>query len=318
MPTAQSPAATGAIKPSVTYANTQFSSGGVGLRNRGGGAIAISAVVSPVRAAWLYWAVITQNAPTAANEKVTVERILPTASATVTLTGTVVGTGPSPCWLGNRTTVYRAAVPLSVFSASAGGQSAPAAADIGNGLFEIRLEAGASGSTAGADPFISSPLPEMEGASLVVIGTGNGRVALYDMNLAGKMFHANPGLSYQLQLPISATAAQQVLFHNIGADGQAVLESLTADPDISNKVTTINKVAIAGPGALDNDPDWNGTIAGPLPQLWDDTGHDITSAASGTTLTVNISGPAEKSGASDCLVTVANVVAVFPHSTGTK
>ena len=67
----------------------------------------------------------------------------------------------------------------------------------------------------------------------------------------------------------------------------------------------INGVLIAGPGSTANDSDWNGAIAGVLPQLWDDTGHTIDSAVSpGTTsLAVSINSP------SDCLVPVANIVA---------
>ena len=51
------PAASSPVSPSQTYKNAHFASGGVALRNRGGGTIVVSGVNGPVKAAWLYWAV---------------------------------------------------------------------------------------------------------------------------------------------------------------------------------------------------------------------------------------------------------------------
>ena len=79
----------------------------------------------------------------------------------------------------------------------------------------------------------------------------------------------------------------------------------------SFKITSINDVQIAGPGtssfhaAFDNDSDWNGSAGLPIPQLWDDTGHDIARAVYGSsTATVNFDV------ADDCLCTVFNVLAL--------
>jgi hypothetical protein len=75
----------------------------------------------------------------------------------------------------------------------------------------------------------------------------------------------------------------------------------------SSERTLLNGSAIAGPGSNANDSDWNGNSGLPLPQLWDDVGHDISTAAGpGTTqLNFNIS---VSSSMWDCLTPVANVV----------
>jgi hypothetical protein len=167
----------------------------------------------------------------------------------------------------------------------------------------------------------------------VVIGQGTATVAFYDEAIAkgsafsGNEFKANPGFSYNLTLPPlpkggNISNASQALFLNIGADGQSVLQSLTDNSGISDKATMINKVQVAGPpgagGTLDNVPDWDGAVAGPLPQLWDDTAHDITSVVQGggnvSSLPVSITGGTDAQGGSDCLVTVANVLAIAAQS----
>jgi len=309
---------------SQIYEGAQFASGGVGLRNRGIGVIGISAAVSPIKAAWVYWAVITDGKPTKENGEITIKRLFPVPTksnmktASVVLTGFPVGTAPTtPCWLGNTTTVYRAEVSPNLAT--------------GNGLYEVSTVSGSSG---GEDPWLVSPLPELEGASLVVIGQGSATVARYDQmisgkgaNLSGHEFNADPGFSYDLTLPTlpkgaNISSATQVLFLNIGADGQSVLQSLTDNSGISDKVTTINKMQVAGPpgvgGTLDNVPDWDGAVAGPLPQLWDDNTHDITSVIQGggniSSLPVSIAGGTDAQGGSDCLVTVANVLAITAQS----
>ena len=103
-------------------------------------------------------------------------------------------------------------------------------------------------------------------------------------------------------LPTTAPG-NQALWDNIGADGQ--LGSSRA-PGASNEATTINGVLVAGPGGAVTDSDWDCSSGWPLPQLWDDTGHDISGAVDkGTTgLKVNFHT------ISDCLTPVANVVSV--------
>jgi len=69
-------------------------------------------------------------------------------------------------------------------------------------------------------------------------------------------------------------------------------------------------VHIAGPGSNFNDGDWNGSSARPLPQLWDDVGHDITTAtkAGTTSLAVSIGNGGKIP--YDCMTPVANDVQV--------
>jgi hypothetical protein len=297
-PTADGPfeVVAGAITAHNIFTGAQFSSGGVALRNRGTGSISISGVLTPVKAAYIYWAVITSGAATAADEKVMVERLSPTpASATVTVTGTLLGTGGTPCWTGNTISVFRGVVPTTVAT--------------GNGLYKVTLLAGAGGSTAGGDPWVGTPvLPLMEGASIVIVGTGTSaqRVVLYDTGIAGKTFHGNPGFSYSLTLPVAATG-KLTLFDSIGADGQHGI-SRTAEPGFSDESTEINGVFIAGPFSLFNDSDWNGSSGEPLTQLWDDVGHDITSATPSGTKVLNVAIGNEGESTFDCMTPVANVV----------
>jgi hypothetical protein len=280
----------------VTYQNAQFGSGGVGLRNRGTGAISVSGVLTPVKAAYIYWAVITTGAAPTPDKTVKLQRLSPTpVSAVVSVAGTLVGKGSSPCWPGNTISVFRGSVPLAVAN--------------GNGLYQITLLPGASGTTNGADPWLVYPAPLMEGASLVMVGTGPAgqRVAIYDSGLAGATFHGDTGLEYSLTLP-AATKGTLTIWNNIGADGQ-VGTSLLAKPGNADEITTVNGVHVAGPGSTGIDSDWNGSSAKPLPMLWDDTAHDITSAAPKGTTSLNIEFYITGSTATvDCMTTVANIV----------
>jgi len=280
----------GYIYPANVYSRAQYGTGGVGLRNRGGGALNVSGVNKPTKAAFVYWAVITNGAAPPPVKSVKIQRITPAPSAVATITGTAIGITASPCWAGNTTTVYRGTVPLAIAN--------------GNGTYQITLNAGASGSTAGGDPwYTAQTLPLMEGASLVVVGTGQANVALYDRGLAGNMFSTT--LSYTLALPSAATG-RNVIIDNIGADGQ-VGSSRNGLTSSSNESTIINGYYVAGEYSPANDSDWNGAIAGPLPQLWDNTGHQINASAPAGTWYLNTTVYA----GGDCLVPVANVVALY-------
>ena len=272
----------------ASSAHFGYATGGTALRNRATGTISISGVQAPVVAAYLYWAVITKGAPPSAATKLSVVRLFPGSAATATLTGTPVGTGKPPCWPPtDRITVFRAQVPTSLVT--------------GNGQYEVRLLSGAGGSTASGDPWASTVTPPLwEGASLVVVGQGNGTVVIYDVGLAGATFTST--LSYSLTLP-KAIAGGVTLWDNIGADGQ-IGQSRRAFA--AEKITTINGVRIAGTGSAYVSTDWGGSSGLPIPQLWDDTGHDISAAArAGTTsLAVHFTSP------NDCLTPVANVVQI--------
>jgi len=280
----------------ATYLTAQFGSGGVGLRNRGTGGISIAGVITPIKAAFLYWAVITTGAAKAADTQVKIQRLSPTpASAVTTVTGTRIGTGGSPCWPGNTISVYRAVVPLTLAT--------------GNGFYQVTLLAGAGGSVAGGDPWVGTPvLPLFEGASLVIVGTGpsTSRVVIYDSGIAGKTFHGNPGLSYALTLPVAATG-KLTLFDSIGADGQEGASRL-AGSGYADESTYINGVYVAGPFSPFNDSDWNGSSGKPIPQLWDDVGHNITTSTPSGTKTLDISIGNEGESSYDCMTPVANVV----------
>jgi hypothetical protein len=91
--------------------------------------------------------------------------------------------------------------------------------------------------------------------------------------------------------------------HNIGADGQlgSSRKALSGNGD---EITKINGKL----GSLYNDSDWNGSSARPLPQLWDDTGHDITVATPSGTTTLNITIANKGETHFDCLTPVANIV----------
>jgi hypothetical protein len=284
-----------AIRSSLIFRNASYATGGVGLRNRGVAGITIAGVTGPVKAAYVYWAVITDGAPTAANTTLTVGRDAPSGSTTSPVTalvsGTQVGTGGTPCWGGTAITVFRGAVPVSVAS--------------GAGAYTVTLNAGASGLTNGADPRTASVVyPLMEGASLVLIGQGAGTVALYDAGLAGQTFGCVGArkFNYSLSLPVAADGGS-VWLDNIAADGQSYL---------GNKTTTVNGTLIAGPGSVLGDSDWNGRAGGNSPQLWDDTGHDITAAVGqgATTLNIDVVPLPQSGGLPDGLTPVANIVSV--------
>jgi hypothetical protein len=293
-------AALGDIEPFRSFRNADLASAGVGLRNRRGGGIEIAGVGRPVKAAYLYWAVLTAGSPPEAVESVNIQRVFPApASPLRTIRGGVVGQGPEPCWGSfngaTTVTVYRSAVPLSV-------------AD-GNGTYVVTLNANAAGATAGQDPWVTSPIPNFEGVSLVIVGTGNGRVALYDRGLAGKTFTARNRQTYSLVLPIDVSRATAVEFHTIQADGQRGV-GRRAVAKTADEITVMRDVVIAGPGSQLGDGHWNGGTAAPLPQLWDNVAQDVTAAATrgtGRSLGIRI----DSADGDDCLVPVANGIAIF-------
>jgi len=280
----------GRINPSFTFTNASFGTGAVGLRNRGEGGIAISGVTAPIKRAFAYWAVVTDGPPTVAASNIYMKRGVANGPFT-NIAGVPIGTGASPCWRGDRTTVFRATLPLSLAN--------------GNGLYLILLRPGANGSTKGENPWVASVPPLFEGVSIVLIGTGTSTVSVYDSRLAGKMFFNN--FAYQLTAPVSVTNATEILFHDIGADGQGGVgvEDIAAT---AGEITALNGRRIAGPGSPAGAGNWNGNAATPLPQLWDNNTHDVTGPAhagsSPTVMPFVITAP------DDCVVTVANILSI--------
>ncbi|MBZ5657887.1 MAG: hypothetical protein LAO56_21715 [Acidobacteriia bacterium] len=283
----------GNVYPFRIYALAQYGTAGTPLRNRRTGAIRLSGVVPPVQEAYIYWAVITLGPPPAAVGRIQVQRLAPPAptSANVTLNGVVVGVGVEPCpWAGNRITVYRALIPAAVAT--------------GNGTYKITVLAGAVGLAGGENPWAAAQvLPLWEGASIVMVGTGTQRVSIYDAGLAGNTFNADGGLAYQLAATVNA--GDQLLFDEIGADGQHG-QGRIADPAVSAETTVVEGLPIAGPGSDYNDSDWNGGAGLPLPELWDDSGHHFAAPVSTNFLRVGITNGAF--GFGDCLTPVVNVL----------
>jgi hypothetical protein len=280
----------GVSYPTYIYYNASLATGGVGLRNRAGGMLNVSGVTKPVQGAFVYWAVLTQTATIPVKVKsVTVARLYPTGAPTptsATVTGTLIATGPDPCWGSAQIAIYRAAVPLNVA--------------VGNGSYKIGLKAGASGLTDGSSPWLSgAKFPAFEGASLVLVGTGNATVEVFDTVLTGQTFFTD--LEYYLDFYYTVNASNgPTILHLVGADGQTGPGFNTA----SGETTFENGIQIAGPGAANTDSDWDGTVAGPLPQLWDDTAHDITSIVNGSYYTYQqFNAPT-----GDCVTPIVNAV----------
>lgn len=281
------------VPPSLVVPLADYGTGGVALRNRGAGVIHISGVVPPVSSAWIYWAVISAGPPPAAATGLRLSRIFPTpVSGTVKLKGVLIGVGAPPCWPGDRISVFRAQIPLAVAT--------------GNGEYQVTLLPGAAGTTDGSDPFLAIVDPLWDGASIIMIGAGAGTVSIYDAGLAGNTFVPSVPFAYTLVLPFAGGAS--TILDNIGADGQhSIGPSRTPNVLETDETTAINGFPIAGWGSPYLDSDWNGSSGLPVPELWDDTGHDITDAAKGMAA-LNVVIFNIGAGASDCLATVANVV----------
>lgn len=282
------------VPPFMTYNAAEYATGGVGLRNQEERSIIISGLPVPSSAvdAYLYWVFLlnttTPPPPVTGMKLCRTWPVGPTA-ACVTLSGTLIAIGGDPCWGSVGAYIYRAQVPVSVAS--------------GNGNYFARTLPGASGLTDGEDPWVGPVVFQLaEGASLVIVSTGVHTVSLYDTGIAGLTSIGLP-VAYTLLLPVPTTGGT-VLWDNFGSDGQ-VGASRTANT-AAQETTMINQCPIAGPGigAVDSDSDWNGNAGAPLPQLWDDTGHDISCAAPQGTTSLNVlfTSPG------DCWNVVGNVV----------
>jgi hypothetical protein len=285
-------AALGTITPANVFRNAQAATGGVGLRNRRVGSVEVSGAPSPISAAFLYWAVITNGPAPVAARTVRIQRRFPTpVSAVMTVTGGVVGTGAQACWIGTTITAFKARVPTSLAT--------------GSGAYELTFPAAASGLANGRDPWFGTPvLPLLEGASLVLVGPGNNTVAIYDRGLSAQTFIGSATLSYTLAFPVGFGGIS-LQWDSIAADGQCG-QSRTAIASLSNEVTRINANPIAGPGSAYADSEWNGAVADPLPELWDNTSHNVTDAVPAGSLSMAV----RVTGGDDCLTPVANVVGI--------
>jgi hypothetical protein len=282
-------------KPFTTFKNAQYATGGVALRNRGLGVINISGLVTPIQGGVIYFAnlfsgsapsTVTLNLAYLASGKYSPGR---------NLTLDLIATGADPCWGSSGIAVYRLKVPGGIFH--------------GNGAYQITLNASTTALTTGEDPWDDNvQFPAAEGASLVIVGTGSATVGVYDASIPSGTTFDGSTYSYTLKLP-AAAPGNLTLFDSIGADGQIGDSRFAAG---YNNTITINGTLLSGNGGIDSTSDFGGTSGLPLPQLWDDTGHDITGliASGATTLPVAITSNPAGSGGSDCISTVANVVSV--------
>jgi hypothetical protein len=282
----------------ASYANASYGTGGVALRNRSTGGLSVSGVSGTTQAAWIYWAVLLHN-PTSAQltnvSKVTVTRMYPPGiPSSAKVVGTLLSVGGDPCWGSTGTYVFRAAVPTNVAT--------------GNGFYKVAV--GGANLKDGEDPWNGNvKFPLFEGASLIIVGQGSNAVGLLD-GQAGTTFAGTYQNYYQL--PATTSGSSQVLLDNIGYDGQLGTSRFgSASNETSNAEgwpSLTNNIEFAGPGGEVTDSDWDGASGWPLPQLWDDTGHDISNAfvAGDRWVLVTYNAPL------DCVGTVSAVVSVSP------
>jgi hypothetical protein len=273
------------VRPSHTYLNASYTTGGVALRNRSEGMMNIGGFAGPTQAAWLYFTYLFMTTPPE-TLRIPLRRYFPAPTANVSVRAKLIATSLDPCWGGVGGAIYRAPVPVAFA--------------VGNGEYRITVPASVVGLNTGEDPWdLNIVYPLDEGASLVLIGGGSKTVDLFDIGLAGNEFGTS--LLYTLALSGQATG-DTVLMDEFGADGQLGASRTSHFP---GETTFINSVQVAGPGgAYDTDSDWNGNSGFPLPQLWDDTGHDIRPAVPAGTTSLAVSINVQN----DCLVTVGNVI----------
>jgi len=298
------------FKPPTTalYRDADYVTGGVGLRNSLERSIILSGSCKganpcgSTRDAIVYWSVL--GPVTSDDTRVTVTRQFPAPQASVTVTGDEIGVGPDPCWGSDGNHIYRAHLPVSVVT--------------GNGTYLVKFGPKAGGLSNGEDPWDGNTVfPLMEGAAIVAITSGAKFVTVFD-DVAGLGLLPSVGhLAYVLTLTVPTLMDDSIKFTTIGADGQ-VGTSVNADLDVTNEQTFIDNFSpfplqLAGPNpmnnvATNNDSDWNGNAAAPLPQLFDVTTHGFVDPLGGfTEMHVRYTT------AADCTNVVANVVSQFQH-----
>jgi len=273
----------------------QYAVAGTGLRNRSTGTINISGFVPPLQKAILYWGVLCPTS-SPCGPIISVQRLSPTEIGPKTFVGTLIGVGADPCWGSNHAEFYKADA-RSIAPPTGSG-----------GTYQVFIPKGEQGITDSSDPWVkaNAALPEWEGATLVLVGTGSATVNIFDAGLAGTGILAPIDYS----LPLFGTPSENpLIWSGINADGQ-VGNSTTAFPGDADEQVTLNGTQISGPStgpvAWDTDSDFNGNDAPPLPQLWDSRTHTTTGVSLVSPLPVSITS---LSGAgNDCIEVVANIV----------
>jgi len=256
------------ITPFTTLAQYGgYMAAGVGLRNTGTGTITIAGIpaTATVTNAYLYWAIIDYSP-------------MPPGLASATfasnpINGTLIGTDVDPCWPPNTIYAFRADVTSYV---------------TGNGAYIVTI---ASGLIDGSNPWGSggSPIPEAEGASLVVVFSDPASPYTNIVIHEGAVTHW--GITWPtVTMPHSAAISTSATTTYIIADGQ-----ISGNDAIFNGATIATNVF---QGSDPHPPGWS------YGGLWDTTTFPVSVAIGSTSETATISsGP-------DCLTWIVQVLAV--------
>lgn len=219
------------------------------LRNRTSGTIHLRGVPisSPVVKAFLYWN-LSDNVGTGAA----------TSQALFNgnwIIGNKTADNSDPCWSMTKNHTYRSDVTRWV----------PSNPGHPNQDYQVVMSFNAATSTTGQNPWspMESQKQRLEGATLVVVYKGTGKVSIYD-NLSGTTIIGSTSTFNLVFAPGSSTG----LFTVTGADGQLVGTS-------GMKETLFNgSLILEQPGGYPAN-DWNGNAGQPLPQLWDVHTHTV-------------------------------------------
>lgn len=262
----------GALAPLYSSVlNGGYVAAGVGMRNLGHGSIDLTTVPSgsKVVAAYLLWDVLDNTASAADATGMLNGRAV---------SGTLVGSGSSPCWSAGANYSYEAKVTSRVK---------------GNGVYA--LTGFSSGQTDGTDPWSESVVPMMEGASLVVVFS-NSSYPTTAVDLAdGDQETEGAQLEATFNFPgfVVATAPSAETTFIVG-DGQSA-------PD---GPATFDGAALSPGDFQGTDP----TAVGNYSQgnLWDTNSYNV----SGDVSSGNSSANATIIGTGDCLLWVGQVLSV--------
>ncbi len=254
-------AATFSLPLLATYTSANYVADGIGLRNTGRGTINLRVPEgSTPMAAWLYWTILRPTAGAHDNE-ITVNGIK--------VFGSLIGSGPDPCWGQTTGRTYRASV-LSALQQTD--------ANIRGGAYGITIGGVSSGLTNGQDPFVSSVSPLAENAAIVLVyNTGNPAnwVKIYN-----GYYEQSGGLA------TTAIPAGALKYTSITADGQANLGSTTTYGKYVNfNVFQLQKGTLNG---VDPSLTSRGTIKGALADT--DTFVLPSAALTGAALNYNLVG----------------------------
>jgi hypothetical protein len=159
------PAATVNLPFFKTYTSANYVIEGIGARNTGRGTVNLRVPYgSSLIDAWVYWKVL--NSPSAVgpyDKRITVNGI--------SKTGSLIGSGISPCWGPAGTTgyTYRANIKqLLLDTYTTGGDYGITVGDVYTGI------------TNGRSPFESFSLPAAEDVEIVIVYSGTGTVTIYN------------------------------------------------------------------------------------------------------------------------------------------